>query len=89
MLATRYVSWACSRNTHADLFQATTSQTVSNDDSSAIDYPVVLNQGCKEVWSACGNVGILNINFRAALTGKGHGYFEGLNEALSFKWRKC
>jgi hypothetical protein len=68
---------------------ATTTQTVSNDDSAAIDYPVVLNQGCKEVWSACGNVGILNVNFRAALTGKGHGYFEGLSEGLSFKWRKC
>ena len=57
------------------------------------------------VWSRCagndnGNIGLLNVNFRAALTAPGggkkdaHGYFGGgrnstVSEKWGWVWRRC
>lgn len=49
--------------------------------------------GDQKVWSKCiggdGNPGMLNVNFRTALIGDGHGYFEVQTENWDFVWRQC
>ncbi|KAH8887302.1 hypothetical protein GQ53DRAFT_827466 [Thozetella sp. PMI_491] len=62
-------------------------------DGQALDYPVQIRQGLRELWSPCtggnGAPGILNVNFRVSLMGDGHGYFEGTSETWNFNWRRC
>lgn len=74
--------------------QTTSHQHISNNGASTIDYPVTLQQGIDSpVWSACiggdGSPGILNVNFRGALTGEGNAYFEAFTENWGFIWREC
>jgi len=71
--------------------------TLSNrEGTGSIDRAVGLRStlGSNKVWSACtgssGYPGILNVNFRGALTGDGgKAYFEALTENLEFEWRRC
>ncbi|OIW34602.1 hypothetical protein CONLIGDRAFT_638951 [Coniochaeta ligniaria NRRL 30616] len=72
----------------------TARQHISNNGGSTLDYPVSLRQDItKPVWSECiggdGSPGILNVNFRGALTGGGHAYFEVFTENWDFIWRRC
>ncbi|KAH8905223.1 hypothetical protein BR93DRAFT_970031 [Coniochaeta sp. PMI_546] len=72
----------------------TARQHISNTGGSTLDYPVTLHQDItKPVWSDCiggdGSPGILNVNFRGALTGSGHAYFEVFTENWDFIWRRC
>ncbi|KAK0624870.1 hypothetical protein B0T17DRAFT_531332 [Bombardia bombarda] len=62
--------------------------------ASTIDQTVTLHNTVSPVWSPCsdssGSIGILNINFRGALTGDGSkAYFEALSENLDFEWKQC
>lgn len=74
--------------------QTTARQHISNTGASPLDYPVTLNQNINSpVWSQCiggdGSPGILNVNFRGALTGDGNAYFEAFTENWDFIWRQC
>ncbi|KAB5580218.1 hypothetical protein GE09DRAFT_430490 [Coniochaeta sp. 2T2.1] len=72
----------------------TARQRKSNTGTSRLDAQVVLHQDITApVWSQCiggdGSPGILNVNFRGALTGNGHAYFEVATENWDFIWRRC
>ncbi|KAK4183396.1 hypothetical protein QBC35DRAFT_543823 [Podospora australis] len=68
---------------------------ISNNGGGTIDQGVTLvsNTGANKVWSPCtgasGSPGILNVNFRGALTGDGKAYFEALTESWDLEWRRC
>lgn len=54
---------------------------------------LVSEAGGSKVWSPCsgndGYTGILNVNFRGALSGSGKAYFEALSENWDVEWRRC
>lgn len=68
---------------------------ISNSGEGTINQPVTLvsNTGANKVWSQCtggdGSPGILNVNFRGALTGDGKAYFEANTESWDLEWRRC
>ncbi|KAL2017733.1 hypothetical protein VTK56DRAFT_1703 [Thermocarpiscus australiensis] len=73
----------------------TSKGTIENTGSTTINQAVTLvtDAGADEVWSPCadssGYTGILNVNFRAALSGDGKAYFEALTENWDVEWRRC
>ncbi|KAK3393409.1 hypothetical protein B0H63DRAFT_491393 [Podospora didyma] len=64
-----------------------------NRGENTVDQSVTLRNSLAQVWSPCtgsdGSIGILNVNFRGALTGSGKAYFEALSENWDLEWRKC
>jgi hypothetical protein len=64
-------------------------------DDGTLDQSLTLvnNLGGSKVWSQCtgssGYTGILNVNFRGALSGNGKAYFEALTENWDLEWRRC
>ncbi|KAK3938734.1 hypothetical protein QBC46DRAFT_264707 [Diplogelasinospora grovesii] len=73
----------------------TVQNKIVNNGASTTDQAVTLHQDCaaSRVWSLCigddGSPGILNVNFRGALSGGGKGYFEVFTESWDFDWRRC
>ncbi|GAB1310724.1 hypothetical protein MFIFM68171_00934 [Madurella fahalii] len=69
--------------------------SVENDGKQTMNQAVTLvsEAGGSKVWSQCtgsdGYIGILNVNFRGALTGSGKAYFEALSENWDVEWRRC
>ncbi|KAK4167109.1 hypothetical protein QBC43DRAFT_204568 [Cladorrhinum sp. PSN259] len=69
--------------------------SITNSNDGTLDQGVTLvnNLGGNKVWSQCtgssGYTGILNVNFRGALSGSGRAYFEALTENWDLEWRRC
>ncbi|KAL1837202.1 hypothetical protein VTJ49DRAFT_4153 [Mycothermus thermophilus] len=69
--------------------------TLSNSGNRTINRSVVLagKSDGKKVWSPCigsdGYTGMLNVNFRAVLTGDAKAYFEATSEEWDVEWRQC
>ncbi|KAK3309757.1 uncharacterized protein B0T15DRAFT_388053 [Chaetomium strumarium] len=69
--------------------------SVSNTGSGTVNQGVTLvsSAGGDKAWSPCtgsdGYTGILNVNFRGALTGDGRAYFEAQTEEWDLEWRRC
>ncbi|KAK3989886.1 hypothetical protein QBC44DRAFT_350181 [Cladorrhinum sp. PSN332] len=68
---------------------------IKNAEGGTIDQSVTLvnSLGGGKVWSQCtgssGSTGLLNVNFRGALSGSGKAYFEALSENWDLEWRRC
>jgi len=73
----------------------TISGTVSNDGDGTVNEGVTLvaKADASRVWSPCtgsdGYTGIMNINFRGALTGDGKAQFVADTEEWDLEWRRC
>ncbi|TPX16463.1 uncharacterized protein E0L32_003757 [Thyridium curvatum] len=69
--------------------------TLNNDDDKVLDVPVTIHNSVptgKSSWSQCiggdGNPGILNVNFRVALSDE-RNIFTVDAEDVKFRWRQC
>ncbi|KAK3329858.1 hypothetical protein B0H66DRAFT_597422 [Apodospora peruviana] len=68
---------------------------IRNTGDARTDQAVTLrsNLAGNQVWSPCtgsdGSPGILNVNFRGALSGDGKAYFEAFTENWDLEWRRC
>lgn len=75
--------------------QSTSRGSFDNDGKSTLDQSVTLrnNLSGNKVWSACTGdsnaPGILNVNFRGALSADGKAYFEAFTENWELEWRRC
>ena len=98
--AARTVSWRLSkRHPGIELLTASAQDsftgTITNSDSDTFNDAITLvgKADADRVWSPCtgdtGYTGILNINFRGALSGDGKAYFEANTEEWDLVWRKC
>ncbi|KAH6650399.1 hypothetical protein F5144DRAFT_43757 [Chaetomium tenue] len=73
----------------------TISGTVSNNGDGTVNEGVTLvaKADASRVWSPCtgsdGYTGIMNINFRGALTGDGKAQFVADTEEWDLEWRRC
>jgi hypothetical protein len=73
----------------------TISGTVSNNGDGTVNEGVTLvaKADASKVWSPCtgsdGYTGIMNINFRGALTGDGKAQFVADTEQWDLEWRRC
>ncbi|KAL2147694.1 hypothetical protein VTI28DRAFT_7046 [Corynascus sepedonium] len=73
----------------------TIQNTIENTGTTTINQGVTIvnNADTGKVWSPCtdanGYTGIMNINFRGALTGDGKAYFETTTEEWELEWRQC
>jgi hypothetical protein len=80
--------------TDEKLRQITKERRIRNTDSGPNTRDVALKQQISSV-SPCGQLGILNINFRAALTDGSGASFGGYNpdapvtDELAFAWKQC
>ncbi|KAK4044375.1 hypothetical protein C8A01DRAFT_31430 [Parachaetomium inaequale] len=69
--------------------------TIANDGAGTVkeDVTLVAKADGTKAWSPCtgsdGYTGIMNINFRGALTGDGKAYFEADTEEWELEWRRC
>jgi hypothetical protein len=81
--------------TDSDCEQDTISGSISNNGDKTYNEAVTLVSKAdgSKVWSPCtgsdGYTGIMNINFRGALTGDGKAYFEANTEEWDLEWRRC
>ncbi|KAK4156618.1 hypothetical protein C8A00DRAFT_30471 [Chaetomidium leptoderma] len=72
----------------------TSTESISNNGDSNINQDItVVSKADRKVWSPCtgseGSTGIMNINFRSALTGDGKAFFEANTEEWDLEWRRC
>jgi hypothetical protein len=76
---------------NTDTLQDTVSNTGDKTTSGGVT--LVSHAGAQRVWSPCtdkdGYTGILNVNFRGALSGAGKSYFEAKTEEWELEWRRC
>ncbi|KAK4214326.1 hypothetical protein QBC37DRAFT_482335 [Rhypophila decipiens] len=71
---------------------STSKASYSNNGGSTVDQTVTLrnNLSGNKVWSGCtGDPGILNVNFRGALSSDTKAYFEAVTENWDIEWRRC
>ncbi|KAM7200188.1 protein of unknown function (DUF4360) domain containing protein [Naviculisporaceae sp. PSN 640] len=73
---------------------STAKGTFDNTGSGTVDQTVTLrnNLASNKVWSGCtsdGGPGILNVNFRGALSSDTKAYFEAFTENWDIEWRRC
>ena len=77
------------------ILQFTFRNGLKNDEQNIIDDDVTLHSDFSgnQVWSQCfgdsGYTGILNVNFRGALSGDGAAYFDAWTQNWALDWRRC